>query len=644
MQANENNTFERLNLLIEQNLDKAGYSGDDICLELGVSRSQLFRLIKERTNLSPSRLIRQKRLLKGQYLLENTNLRIVEITSLIGFDSQQTFSKYFTEEFGVSPTDYRKSKSDNSVPTRPHILPEEIVPAFQELFEEINEIEPILQKNPLKPFTQRKRVFIILAALAIIITVVVLWSIIGSSRAKQSKENSIAILPILSVDSTDTTTMAEGLTEQIHVALTSLENLKVISKNSSELFKNTNKTIPQIATELHVEYVLDGKVKKTEKGIRISLELVKASEDQTIWTKQFDGNSDNTIDFINKIANEVSDELRKKLKGLGGTASNVMPTKNLEAYKEYLKGKQLMLVRTKEKLEAGIERFDRALALDPGFADALAYKASAYHILGNSSFIDMEQSIRLSEQNALASLQIDAGNGLAYAVLANGYRQQNKWEQAITTYQIALKYSPKDAQIIYWYSITLRAIGELDKAIEYSTKALELDPLYPTILFGHIGNCSYAGKFKLAEESVKEGQALFGNHFTYYYVRGFYYINLNNYETALKDFQTSARLSPNTRNIETNIAFCQARNGQKEKAIAYLNSLPHITENYDFIAVIYAGLNDKEQCFRYLQMAAAQGRLPEYFKVSPLFKFLHRDKRFNQLLEKFGLLDFKIPV
>jgi TolB-like protein/AraC-like DNA-binding protein/Tfp pilus assembly protein PilF len=640
MQGSENNIFEKLNNLLEQNLDKPGYSIDDICLELAISRSQLFRLIKEQTNLSPSRYIRSRRLAKGRQLLEDTNLRIVEITALTGFDSQQTFSKYFTEEFGLSPTDYRKNK-DNVSDTTPESAEEQSAKITDSIHYSVPTQQDARPEN-----TSKKYFYPVLVAGIIVLIAGFVWRVNRdmSGNEPHAAENSIAVLPILSADTTETSMTAEGLTEQIRVSLTSLQNLKVISKNSSELFVNTDKTIPQIADELHVEYILDGTVKKMEKGVRISLELVKASEDQTIWAKQYEGKTGNTIDFINKITNEVREEVNKRLKGKSAARANVMPTKNLEAYQEYLKGKQLMLLRTKDKLEAAIERFDHAIALDPDFADAFAYKASAYHILGNSSFINMEQSIRLSEQNALAALQLDSENGLAYAALANGYRQQSKWEQAITTYQIALKYSPNDAQIIYWYSISLRSIGELDKAIEYSTKALSLDPLYPTILFGHIGNCSYAGKFKEAEESIKEGQALFSNYYMYYYVRAFYQLNLNNYGEALKDFQMASQLSPHTRLVETYIAFCQARLGQTPKVKAYLALLPPTLENYTLIAVVYAGLKDKEQCFRYLQLAADQGRLPEYFKVSPLFKFLHGDKRFDQLLEKFGLLDFKIPV
>jgi tetratricopeptide (TPR) repeat protein len=258
--------------------------------------------------------------------------------------------------------------------------------------------------------------------------------------------------------------------------------------------------------------------------------------------------------------------------------------------------------------------------------------------------MEEKASIRKAEQNALTALRLDAQNGMAYATLANVYRQQNKWEQAVTTYKIALKHSPNDAQINYWYSITLRTVGEFDKAIQYSTKAIALDPLYPTILFGHIGNCSYAGKYEMARASMEEGKALFSDYYMYYYVRGFYYVNLGDYQAALKEFQTADSMNPRMKSIQSYIAFCQGKLGQQAAVKSYLASLTPTPDNYDGFAVAYAGLNDKEQCFHYLQLSAAQGHLPEYFKVSPLFKFLRGDKRFDELLQQFGLLNFKLPT
>ncbi|MFN8357661.1 MAG: helix-turn-helix domain-containing protein [Spirosomataceae bacterium] len=637
MEQPEKQFIQQLDQFIAQHIGDAHFTIEDICQELGLSRSQLFRLLKEHTALSPSRYIRQHRLQKAKELLESTDLRIVEIAAQVGFDSQQTFSKFFTEDFGFNPTEYRKNRL-NTVKTVA-VQPQEPTTQFADL-QPIQEQAPALLVSP-----QYKYMGLALLAVVLLVAGFYLWKNVKAAEPTHIEaDNAIVVLPFKSESNPESMLLADGVSEQVHASLAALENLKVISKNSSQLLKDSKKTIPQIASELHVAYVLDGTVTQTGERMRVSIELVKAADDQVVWAQHYEGKAPEAIDFINQIAKEIANQLQQKLARPLNHQLAQIPTKNLKAYNEYLKGKQLMLTRTKEKLEASIKRFDQAIVLDPSFADAYAYKASAYHILGSSTFIESQLSIRLAEQNALIAIQLDAQNGMAYAVLANVYREQNKWEQAITTYQIALKYSPNDAQINYWYSIALRSVGEFDKAIEYSTKAIALDPLYPTILFGHIGNCSYAGKYKLAQQSIQEGQALFSDFYMFYYVRGFYYLNLGDYQSALRDFKTSDSMSPNTKSIESYITYCQGKLGQQAAVKTYLASLSPTPDNYDWFAIAYAGLNDKEQCFHYLQLAAAQGHLPEYFKVSPFFKFLHGDKRFNELLQQFGLLNFKLST
>lgn len=638
MPLEEKTVLEHVDKLIDENMEKSDFSIDEICLEVGISRSQLFRLTKQQTDLSISRYIRRHRLLKGKELLDTTELRIVEITYKVGLDSPQSFSKFFMEEFGITPSEYRKNKANEDK----EALSSPDIPASN-----LTDLQPI-QKNKTNRFSFKKPQLLGFAFTAFTVLTVgfYFWQPTRTVTSATSPESelSIAVLPFKNTDMPEASLLAEGLTEQIHTSLTTFENLKVISKNSTQLFSNTGKTIPQIASELHVGYILDGAITQSGEYMSVNVELVKATEDKVVWAKNYQGKAKEVIAFINKSAEEITNELTQELTQKLAPPPNQVPTDNVEAYQEYLKGKQLMLTRTQEKLEAAIGRFDRAIALDPNFAEAYAYKASAFHILGNSAFIENQLSIRMAENNALTAIRIDAKNGTAYAVLANVYRQQNKWEQAVTTYKIALKYSPNDAQINYWYSITLRAIGEFDKAIQYSTKAIALDPLYPTLLFGHIGNCSYAGKFKLAQKSIQEGKALFSNYYMYYYVMGFYYINLGNYQAALKEFKTADSMNPSMKPIESYLAFCQAKLGQKAAVKTYLASLTPTPDNYDGFAIAYAGLNDKEQCFHYLQLSAAQGHLPEYFKVSPFFTFLHNDRRFNELLQPFGLLDFKIPI
>jgi tetratricopeptide (TPR) repeat protein len=342
---------------------------------------------------------------------------------------------------------------------------------------------------------------------------------------------------------------------------------------------------------------------------------------------------------MNTMARQITGTLRQKLTSREYNKMNRVPTQNPEAYHEYLLGKQLLLSRQKEKLLAGVRRFDRAIALDSGFADAYAYKASAYFLLASSDFMNMQQGIRLSERNALAAIRLDGENGLAYASLANGYRQLNQWEQAVTTYQIALSHSPNDAQIIYWYSITLRALGRFDDAIRNSNRAVALDPLYPAIIAGHISNYSYAGRYADADRLFNEYALPLSNFYTYYFVKGYHYLNQGNYQDALSELMVSDSLAPAVPITEASVQYCRARLGQRKSAEAYLTSLPENPDTYHLLAIIYAGLEDKENCLKYLRLGAERGTSPFYLKVSPIFRFLHGDPRFDAVLNQLGLLD-----
>jgi adenylate cyclase len=630
MTSSEKAQIEKLNQLIDTNFENPNFSTDDICRELALSRSQLFRLVKEHSQLSISLYIRQKKLLKAKDLLDNSDLKIAEITYKIGIDSPQSFSKYFTENYGVSPTEYRKNK-----------------PAFiEEKTTQTIDNEKVIEKTILKK-SFKKVWLLVIPFFLISVFGIYFWQKNNASKqvviAIENSENSIAVLPFKNLGSSETALFTNGLMGQVHSSLALIEDLKVISKNSSMLFRDSKKTISQIANELHVNYLLGGTVLQTDKQVQVSVELIKGNEDRVVWSKNFDGKAQDVFGFMNKVAKEIAKELNQKLSKIQSENIDRVPTENLEAYNEYLQGQELLQTRTKEKMEAGIQKFDRAIALDPNFADAFAYKASAYFILGNFKYIELQASIKMAEQNALSAIRLDNNNSTAYAVLAGVYKLQFKWEQAITTYQIALKHKPNDAQINYWYSLALRSIGEMDAAIKYSAKAVELDPLYPVFLVGYIGSCSYAKQFDLAEKAIKSGELIFNNDYMYYYSKAVFFVIRGDYKMALKEFMKSDSVYKYFKN-GTMISYCQAKLGHQEVARDYLKNLPNVPENYVEFAIVYAGLSDKENCMKYLQMAADKGFMPDYFKISPYFEFLHGDKRFDELLQRFGLLDIKFEI
>lgn len=632
--------LEKLTLLVQQNLDNPSFSLDSIGKELGMSRSQLHRTVKNQTQLSITLFARSVKLQKAKELLSTTDQRISEIAYSVGIDSPQSFSRYFTDEFGLSPSEFRRLKDEQSI---------EVTKTNEDSFiPQSQDSEPLIKENSFAQTTENKIIIKSKNSYRWIGLLILLLAGIGFVVWKQStanankpvafaeSESSVAILPFKNMGDAKNEYFSEGVMEQIHSSLALIENLKIISKTSSSQYRDTQKSIPLIAKELNVSYILEGTVLQIDGKVRISVELSKASENRAVWTKNYEGEMKDVFGYMSSVAKEIAGELNQKLSATLNKKLDKVPTENLNAYNEYLQGRQLMRARTKEKLESALLKFDKAIGLDANFADAYAQRATTYFLLLEDNHIDSKTGIKLVEQNALTAIRLQAENGIAYAILGRVYQKQNKWEQSATSYQIALKNNPNDAQINYWYSLTLRSVGELESAIQYSAKALALDPLFPTAFVGHVGNLMYAGKMDEARKTLEDGKALFSDFYMYYWASGFYYIFLNDFNTALSEFNKGIKLTY-TVGFATMIAYCEAKIGHKEIAETYLKSLTNTPENYDSFAIVNAGLGNADLCIEYLQKGIDADNLPKYLKVSPLFKFLHTDSRFQAVLQKAGL-------
>jgi TolB-like protein/AraC-like DNA-binding protein len=635
MAVTEKALIDKLDQFIENNLDKTEVSSDTICRELGLSRSHLYRLVKEDSQLSTSLYIRKRKLIKAKELLTVSDLKIAEVAYQIGIDSPQNFSKYFTQEFGISPTEFRKKRLGEDMALAD-------VNADSPLVYEQNQAVSLAQTAPVKSQSYRF-LWVVIALFLGSILGFYLWKYSNrkpdAGILTQQFDNSIAVLPFQNLGSTETAIFGEGMMEQIHSSLMLLENLKVISKTSCKLFKDTKKTVSQIAKELQVNYILSGSALQVGKKVEIRVELIDAKEDRAIWANIYKGDTRDIFAYANSISKEIAGKLNQKLDKAVSSKLDKIPTQSSAAYKEYLQGRQLLQARTREKLKACIKKFDNAIAFDPNFADAYSNRAVAYFILSEDNLLDISLCHKMAEKNALTAIRLDAENGLPYAVLSCIYKSQNKWTQAYTTNQIALKYSPNDAIINYWHSLILRSMGKLDEAVKYSSKAIDIDPLSPTIWGGHINNCSYARQFQLAKKAIDEGQDLFAESWLYHWGVAFYYINLYDFKAALPELEKVDKINPKIESIQSMIAYTQAQLGQRAVAEVYLKSLPIRPENFKHIAVVYAGLGDKANCLKYLEMAAVKSDSPNYLKVSPLFKFLQNEPRFKAILLKLGLSD-----
>jgi TolB-like protein/AraC-like DNA-binding protein/Tfp pilus assembly protein PilF len=629
---------EKLDRLIDDHLDDPAFSVDSICQDLGLSRSHLHRVVKEHTGLSITLYIRQRRLLKAEQLLLTSELRVSEIGDRVGITNPQNFSTYFVEKFKQSPTEFRKGRGQLTA-----VLAE---PAPQQVIE----MEPPLHPEPVPDQQVRVpglwsrhgwRWVLGLVGVLLVGTLAVYSNLAPWAPADASAGpvmHSLAVLPFTNLGTADNALACEGIMDEVHTSVSFLKNLQVISRASSDQYRNSSKSMREIAGELRVDHIVKGSVLRAADQIHIRIELIALRENSPVWVKKYSAAYKDIFGLTDQIVSDVARQLNL---GTDALASGKVPsarTQNIEAYNAFLQGRQLMNTRTRADLLESLARFDQAIALDSAFAEAYAFKAAATYLLPTAGAADAKENNRLTEQIALNAIRLDPTSSTAYAVLGSLYHATYQWQASENAFRIALQHNPNDAQANYWYSLLLRSVGRVDEAIDYSTRAVTLDPLYPVLFAGHILNCVYANRYDLAEKNMESGRRLFDNSFAYHLARGYYQMHQANYAAAIGEFDRAMILNPDDKGPIPLLMYCEARRGNRPRARAFLRQLTSTSSGANYQrAVVYAGLNEADSTLYYLKKAADEGYYSRDTRVSQVFKPYHSSLTFRAVLRRYNL-------
>ncbi len=646
----ERSFIDTLNELIDERLDNPDFTVESICQAMGISRSQLYRTLKDETNLSTTRYLRKRRLLKARDLLLGTNLRIAEICDQTGFTSPQNLSTYFTAEFGLPPSEYRKSQ----MTAYPEENPLPVFPDDEPIPDE-PETEPALSVPATAVAVRGSRrwpVYVITGGVVLALLSALFWfrNPFRSSEAGPlpgPPENTVAVLPFINLGPAESSQACEGVMDEVYSSIALMKQLKVIARSSSDQYLNTRKSIWQIGDELQVAHLVKGSVLKTGQKLQVKLELINTRDDIREWEKVYEGDYQTFFSMTGLMARDVKVRLSqvsgsgtagRDSAALAGESRSQARTRNMEAYTLFLQGRQLLKGRSKDNLIQSLNRFDRALALDSTFADAYAYKATAYMLQWVLNYADVAATYEPAERAALTAIRLDAANGTAYGALGSLYHNSYQWKAAENAFRIGLQHSPNDAQLTYWYSLLLRSVGRLPEAIRYSRRAIELDPLYAVMLSGHVLNLIYAGKNEQALAALKSGESTFRDAFIYYLGQGYYYLDEGKYAQAVASFNTLIRINPSYKNFESAAMYCKARLGKQAEALAWAQRLPRNVPRADYDrAVVFAGLSRQDSCLYYLKKAADAGYYYRDMKVVGLFRPYRSHPEFKAILRRYQL-------
>jgi adenylate cyclase len=344
----------------------------------------------------------------------------------------------------------------------------------------------------------------------------------GFGRAQASQpHNSIAVLPFTNLSGDPARDyFSDGMSEELLNLLARIPGLQVASRTSSFAYKGRNVDIREVGRELGVETVLEGSVRQAGEQVRITAQLIDAESGFHLWSETYDRRMEDIFQVQDEIAAAIVDKLRIELAPQEQELAvrDKAPTQNVQAYEYYLQGRQAWKKRGEDNLKRAIDFYQRAIALDPGFARAHAALASAYVVLPGYTKEegDEDRLAPMAEAAARQALSIDPKIGEAHAVLAQLNAQRRDLLDAESGFFFAISLEPNEPTPHHWYSLLLAEVGRMDEALEQARRAQQLDPTSAVIALNLSnmnlmkGNDDAALRYAKLAQELGSGKSMYG--------------------------------------------------------------------------------------------------------------------------------------
>jgi len=318
----------------------------------------------------------------------------------------------------------------------------------------------------------------------------------------KSEQPSIAVLPFANMSAdVEQEYFSDGLAEEIINALAHLPGIKVTARTSAFSFKGKNVNIAQIANELGVEHVLEGSVRKAGNRIRVTAQLINATDGFHIWSERYDRELNDIFAVQDEIAAAIVTVLEARLAVRPEVRKHYTP--NVAAYEAYLKGRYHTWKLTRDSFAQGRVCYEQAIALDPRFALPYAALAEYYHIAG-SGMMDAEEAAVRGREAAGKAFEIDPSSPEANAWLGiYAVVRDFDWKEAERRFRLALAQQPVQPILRHLHGyFYLRLVGRAAEAVEEHRRALEADPLNLVMRMGLALSLRDAGRPREALEEA----------------------------------------------------------------------------------------------------------------------------------------------
>jgi adenylate cyclase len=484
---------------------------------------------------------------------------------------------------------------------------------------------------------------IVIAALLYFISTQKKLTLTNTSETEKI-DPSIAVLPFQSLDSnTVQQYFSDGLTEGIVNSLAHLKEMKVSAYTSSSKFRGTQTDIKQIGKKLGVHSILRGTVQRQGEHIQITAQLINADDSVQFWSEQYDENIDDIFSIQNRITSAIAEKLKITLVGEDRQLITKKPTSSVEAFDLYLKGRISFNKRSPSELRKGIDFFKQAIAIDTLYAAAYSGIADCYNALGYGSYVKPGDAFPKAIEAATKAVQLDSTSAEPHASLGfSKFYYDWDWAAAEQEFRSAIALNPNYSLAYEWYGYYLTAMQRYNEAEIVLKKAAELDPLSAAIL-NDMGFSFYYGRNY--DQSIIKLEAALQLNPKYPLAHiwlGRCYQAKKMYPQAIAEFKTVLTFAPGWTIALAQIGNVYGVSDDKTNAQKILDTLLSLSQNQFVtsygVALVYAGLNEKENVFIWLNKAYEErSNWMVWLKNDPRWIPFHTDKRFAELMNKVQL-------
>lgn len=447
--------------------------------------------------------------------------------------------------------------------------------------------------------------------------------------------SSIAVMPFVNEGGNpDVEYLSDGMTEMLISSLSQLQNLNVRPRSSVFRYKGKETNPQTIGNELNVQAILNGRVTQHGQDLSLFVELIDVALDKVVWSQQYNRRQSDLVTLQTDVARDVSSRLKTKLSGADEAKLTKIYTANPEAYQLYLRGNYHYSKYEADSYRKAIEYYKQAIEIDPNYALPYYGIAAAYN-WANDFYLPPKDAMPKAKAAALKALQLDNDLADAHWILGQiSFWYDYDW---ITAENEMKRASELDSSYSI-YPLYLSAMGRHDEAIKAQEMRLRSLPLDLNMNFDLGGIYLWAGRYDQSIAQSERTLELDRNFWGSYVNLGQAYERKKQYTEAIAALEKARTLDNNT-SILGYLGYVYAASGKKAEAEKLLVDLKEISKQrhvspYSF-AIVYAGLNDKDQAFEWLDRAyEARSFSMALIKVDTVFDNLHSDPRFKELLKR----------